>query len=138
MRQRQLIFSLLVSTCCLSQSAFADDSLAAAESSGKKQFQTYCSSCHGMDARGSGPAASVLRVPPPNLRKIASRRDGKFPAEEINAVIDGRSGVKAHGNREMPIWGRAFSDSVGGGSLGEEIVRGELFVLVEYLRSIQE
>jgi hypothetical protein len=30
-----------------------------------------------------------------------------------------------------------FSEQVGGGSLGEEVVRGNLLVLIEYLRSIQ-
>ncbi len=105
---------------------------------GHKQFNTYCSSCHGMDAEGNGPAAAALRVPPANLKTIAKRRKGTFPDQEIYEIIDGRSALPSHGSREMPIWGRKFSDKLGGNLLGEEAARGEIYVLIEYLKSIQE
>ena len=53
------------------------------------------------------------------------------------AIIDGRASIAAHGGREMPVWGRAFADEVGGDAVGDEVVRGRLLILVEYLRSIQ-
>jgi hypothetical protein len=37
----------------------------------------------------------------------------------------------------MPIWGERFGEMVGGGSVSEEVVRGNLLVLIEYLQSIQ-
>jgi hypothetical protein len=37
----------------------------------------------------------------------------------------------------MPIWGERFGETVGSGSVGEEVVRGNLLVLIEYLQSIQ-
>jgi len=37
----------------------------------------------------------------------------------------------------MPIWGERFGEMGGGGSVGEEVVRGNLLILIEYLRSIQ-
>jgi hypothetical protein len=37
----------------------------------------------------------------------------------------------------MPVWGERFGEQVGGGSLGEEVVRGNLLILVNYLQSIQ-
>ena len=104
---------------------------------GGKLFAKYCSSCHGMDGRGNGIVASVLQTRPADLTRIASRREGQFPLAEIAATIDGRVEVRAHGSRDMPVWGERFSEHVGGGSLGEEVVRGNLLVLVDYLRSIQ-
>jgi len=98
----------------------------------------YCSACHGMTGHGDGPAAPALRPPPADLTWIAQRRGGHFPVAEIAAHIDGRTVVPAHGSREMPIWGGRFGEMGGGGSVGEEVVRGNLLVLIEYLQSIQQ
>ena len=57
---------------------------------------------------------------------------------EMAAVIDGRTVVPAHGSREMPVWGERFGEMGGGGSVGEEVVRGTLLVLLEYLQAIQQ
>lgn len=105
--------------------------------SGRTSFQRHCSSCHGMEAHGDGVLAAVLRVRPPDLTRIAARRGGEFPDAEIASFIDGRAFVAAHGSREMPVWGRVFARPVADGSAGEEVVRGQLWVLVAYLRSIQ-
>jgi len=90
-----------------------------------------------MEAHGDGVLAAVLRVRPPDLTRIAARRGGEFPDAEIASFIDGRAFVAAHGSREMPVWGRVFARPVADGSAGEEVVRGQLWVLVAYLRSIQ-
>ena len=87
--------------------------------------------------RGRGPVASALRTPPADLTQIAKRRGGAFPTAEIAAYIDGRAEVQAHGSRDMPVWGERFSEQVGGGSLGEEVLRGNLLVLMQYLQSLQ-
>ena len=105
---------------------------------GEQFYVTYCSACHGMEGRGDGPVAPALRAQPADLTQIAKRRGGRFPVAEISAYIDGRASVRAHGNREMPVWGERFGEAVGGGTLGEEVVRGNLLVLVEYLQSIQQ
>jgi hypothetical protein len=91
-----------------------------------------------MGGRGDGAAAPALRMPPADLTRIAQRRGGSFPVAEIAALIDGRTIVPAHGSREMPIWGERFGEMGGGGSIGEEVVRGNLLVLMEYLQSIQQ
>jgi mono/diheme cytochrome c family protein len=105
---------------------------------GRKFFVQYCSSCHGMEGRGNGPVAPVLSPPPSDLTRIAQRRGGQSPPAEIAAYIDGREEVRAHGSRTMPVWGERFGEQVGGGSLGEEVVRGNLLVLINYLQSIQQ
>jgi mono/diheme cytochrome c family protein len=105
---------------------------------GYQDFVRYCSACHGIDARGDGPAASALQPPPADLTRIAQRRGGHFPVAEIRASIDGRTGVPAHGRRDMPVWGERFEEMVGGGSLGEAVARNKLQRLIEYLQSIQQ
>lgn len=107
-------------------------------SAGQQYFMRYCSACHGTTGRGDGPAAAALRTPPADLTRIAQRRGRHFPVAEIAAYIDGRTTVPAHGSRDMPVWGERFGEMVGGGSLGEEVVRGNLLVLIEYLQSIQQ
>jgi len=109
-----------------------------AYSVGRQLFERHCSACHGMDGKGQGPVASALLTPPADLTQIAKRRGGEFQAADIAAYIDGRSDVRAHGSRDMPVWGERFSEQVGGGSLGEEVVRGNLLVLIQYLQSLQQ
>ena len=109
-----------------------------AHSAGRQLFERYCSACHGMDGKGEGPVAIALKTPPADLTHIARRRGGAFPAPEIAAYIDGRAEVRAHGSRDMPVWGERFSKQVGGGSIGEEVVRGNVLVLIRYLQSLQQ
>jgi mono/diheme cytochrome c family protein len=104
---------------------------------GRQYFGRYCSACHGLEGRGDGPAAAVLQPPPADLTRIAQRRGGDFPVAEVAAFIDGRTGVLAHGRREMPVWGERFEEMVGG-SLGEAVARSHIRFLVIYLQSIQQ
>jgi mono/diheme cytochrome c family protein len=108
-----------------------------ATSVGQQYYEHYCSACHGLDGHGKGPAAAALRTPPADLTRIAQRRGGRFPDAEIAAYIDGRASVRAHGTREMPIWGYRFSEKFGGDTLAEEAVKGHVLVLIDYLKSIQ-
>lgn len=104
---------------------------------GREYYVQYCASCHGERGRGDGPVAGVLDPKPADLTRIAARRGGRFPAAEVSKIIDGRSLVAAHGMRDMPVWGRTFSEEVLPGETGQDEVRGRLLLLVEYLRSIQ-
>jgi hypothetical protein len=38
----------------------------------------------------------------------------------------------------MPIWGRKFQDTIGEGTDPDEVVRGRVLTLVEYLKTIQK
>ena len=105
---------------------------------GQPYFMRYCSACHGVEGRGDGPVAPLLQPPPADLTRIAQRRGGHFPVAEIRAYIDGRIGVPAHGQREMPVWGERLEEMVGGGSLGEAVARSYIQLLVEYLQAIQQ
>ncbi len=46
---------------------------------GQDLFKSYCASCHGLDAKGKGPMASSLKVPPSDLRRISIRNHDVFP-----------------------------------------------------------
>lgn len=105
---------------------------------GAEYYVQYCASCHGENGLGRGPAAGALKIRPANLTQIAKRRGGSFPDGEIARFIDGRFEVTAHGSREMPIWGRRFGERIPEAGISEEIVRGRILVLVEYLKSIQQ
>ncbi len=106
--------------------------------SGAELFARYCAACHGVEGRGDGPVAANLRTAPPNLRRIAARNDGSFPAADIRQVIDGRAMGGAHGTREMPIWGYEFWVEEGAEASAEARSRQLIERLVSYIDSIQE
>ena len=106
-----------------------------ADSLGSQLFRTYCASCHGSDARGTGPLAQQLRHMPPNLTQFTQRNGGMFPSERVRRIIDGRD-IPSHGDREMPIWGDAFRALPGGSS--EAAVKARIDAVVRYLEGIQE
>ncbi len=104
---------------------------------GRGQYVRYCASCHGPGGRGNGPVAGQLKQPPADLTSISARRNARFPDAEIARFIDGRTVVPAHGTREMPVWGKRFSEAYGSDSTAEEVTRGKIDVLIQYLKSIQ-
>jgi mono/diheme cytochrome c family protein len=105
---------------------------------GAQLFQQHCAACHGSGALGDGPAAGSLKVAPADLTRIAVRRGGAFPEGDVAAFIDGRFEVGAHGTREMPIWGRRLAEPIADGTSGEEVARGRIQILIEYLKTIQQ
>lgn len=76
--------------------------------SGQEMYTTYCAVCHGKDAKGNGPAAEALKVPPPDLTVLAKKDGGKYPAMRVSAIIRGEAALPAHGTKEMPVWGSLF------------------------------
>jgi mono/diheme cytochrome c family protein len=105
---------------------------------GAELFKSYCASCHGVDARGGGPVAPALITPPSDLSRIAARNGGVFPESSVTKMIDGRFDLPAHGSREMPVWGTRLAEEIPSFATGEEVARGRIASLVEYLKSLQE
>ncbi len=114
--------------------AFAEDPHV---TQGRELYVEYCGACHGTAADGAGPAAAAMDPRPADLRRIAARRGGVFPAASVTDKIDGRDPIKAHGSRDMPVWGKVFRDDAEIEQGTETAVRGRILVLVEYLKSIQ-
>jgi mono/diheme cytochrome c family protein len=102
--------------------------------SGKEMFKSYCAVCHGTDAKGNGPAASALKIPPTDLTGLSQRNGGKYPAAHVAALIRGQASVPSHGTQDMPIWGPLFSSI----SQGHEAqVQQRTANLVGYIESLQ-
>ncbi len=78
-----------------------------------------------------------MRTRPADLRRIAARRGGVFPEEEVAAYIDGRRDLAAHGTREMPVWGHVLSEKLRRHESPEDAVAAEIQLLVAHLRSLQ-
>jgi mono/diheme cytochrome c family protein len=137
---RLLVGGALLGTACAdgsSPAAEAESGQPMLASLGAESFQQYCASCHGADGRGNGPAAAALRARPADLTRIAARRGGIFPEAEVATYIDGRFELTAHGTREMPVWGEKLGETIAPDVHPDEVVRGRIVTLVEYLKTIQ-
>ena len=100
---------------------------------GKSLFLEYCAVCHGKDGKGAGPAADALKQRPTDLTLISKANKGKFPDTKILAIVKGEQPVTAHGNHDMPTWGKTFSDM----NVNPNVGQGRLNALVMYLEEIQ-
>ena len=109
-----------------------------AQMSGMEMYQQLCSSCHGTGGHGDGPVSSLIKIGVPDLTRIAHREGGEFPTEDVRRTIDGRWDRRAHGARDMPVWGWQLYDSESSTDVQERaIVDSMIGRLVDYLRSIQ-
>ena len=150
-RSAGCLITLMVSAALvfLPHAAFAEQDPGAP--SGKDIFTKYCTRCHGVDGKGNGPDANKLTEKPANLTQISKRNHGKFPAQKVAQVIDGREGlidvaghvqVPAHGARDMPIWGQRFAEEEKAvGPARPWVVppaRERIGLLVQYLKAIQQ
>jgi mono/diheme cytochrome c family protein len=102
-----------------------------ASKAGGKLYTKYCASCHGVDAKGGGPAAPALKTPPSDLT-IIQKPGEPFPTFKIMTVIEGEKVIAPHGSREMPVWGTIFRRT-------EDAARGRsnVYTLTKYIESIQ-
>ena len=101
--------------------------------SAQDMYFAYCAACHGKDGKGDGPAASALKVSPPDLTTLAQRNNGVFPRDRVYGTINGQVAIAAHGSKEMPVWGRLFHSMETDNSL--TLLR--LKNLTDYIESLQ-
>jgi len=102
--------------------------------SGAEMFKSYCAVCHGTDGKGSGPAATAMKVPPTDLTLLAQKNGGKYPSAHVASVIRGQATLPSHGSEDMPVWGRLFSTISQG---HESQVQQRVANLVEYIGTLQ-
>lgn len=106
--------------------------------SGAELYERLCSSCHGPTGAGDGPVAPLIKAGVPDLTRLAYRDGGEFPTEDVRRTIDGRWDRRAHGARDMPVWGWQLYDSSSGNDAQERaIVDSMIDRLVTHLRAIQ-
>ncbi len=113
---------------------------------GRVEYMSACASCHGTDAKGTGPLAALMKIETPDLTRLSQRAGGAFPFRYTLLLIDGRE-VRGHGG-DMPVWGARYNvmaERVEGAVRPprvpgdpELIVKGRLMALVSYLETIQD
>ncbi len=105
MRAGIAVFGALVATAALSAGAAAQD----AAHPGKPVYDKWCAGCHGVDGRGSGPAAAYMLPRPRDftqaLYQIRTTSSGSLPtdADILRMIDDGMPGTA------MPGWRTALS-----------------------------
>ena len=103
--------------------------------SGQQMYRSYCASCHGTDAKGTGPVAASLNVKPADLTRLSRKRGGTYPALAVQAVIRGDSSALSHGSKQMPVWGHLFWSASQG---DQPEVQLRLANLTDYIETLQE
>ena len=139
MRHLVLLTTLLFIICVASAGgrSAADDTLPPNYvPSGKAIYKEYCAACHGIAAKGQGPFAPVLKVPPADLTTLAKRHDGKFPYDYVSDILSfGPGPTILHGSADMPTWGPIFRYLDKNNELA---VKQRIRNLCDYLASLQE
>jgi len=109
---------------------------------GRREYQNNCASCHGVAAKGDGPMRASLLKPPADLTLLAQKNGGVFPMERVQQVIDGRTEIRSHGTREMPIWGSRYAN-IGNSEYFDvpfdenAYVAARIMLVADYLNRIQ-
>jgi mono/diheme cytochrome c family protein len=128
--------------CAAMIASFAASATAQKMDVGKREYGQSCATCHGLDGKGKGSFAEALQLTVPDLTALAKRNGGVFPFWRVYEAIDGREDIKAHGPREMPIWGRHFAAGAAPryddyGHNPEAAARGRILAVIEYIYRLQ-
>ena len=112
---------------------------------GKREYDNSCAVCHGAGGKGDGPLSVWLKKAPTDLTEIQKNNMGVFPFDRISRIVDGREAVMLHGPREMPVWGRAYSEDAaeyfsefGSAKDLKSFVRGRIVAMVGYIYTLQK
>jgi mono/diheme cytochrome c family protein len=111
---------------------------------GKSEYNASCAVCHGPLGKGDGPYVSLGYGITSDLTTLAQRNNGVFPVQRIYEFIDGRQMVRAHGAKDMPIWGSRYMPANPEGYFvgpdyynPEAVVQIRILSLIEYIYRLQ-
>jgi mono/diheme cytochrome c family protein len=117
----------------------------AADDIGKREYLNNCAVCHGTKGKGDGPYAGIIDTAIPDITALQNNNNGVFPYDRVYETIDGRLDIKAHGTRDMPIWGNEYNEKAAEYYTdylqqynAEGFVRGRILALINYIYSLQE
>lgn len=107
---------------------------------GKREFESKCAVCHGIDGKGSGPFAEQLKTRLPDLTLLARHNGGIFPVNRTYEIIEGAA--KGHGTRAMPVWGVEYTvqaaEALPDMPYNQAVfVRTRIMALLEYMNQLQ-
>jgi mono/diheme cytochrome c family protein len=105
---------------------------------GAELYRLHCAGCHGASGHGDGPVAPLMAIKVPDLTRIAARRGGRFPEDEVARIIDGLSPLAAHGTRHMPVWGYEFYGPDSDDETAQREANERVERLTRFLGSIQQ
>jgi mono/diheme cytochrome c family protein len=130
---------IAISMCCLAGLASAADK---GFDLGKREYLNSCGACHGADGKAQTQIIDILKVAAPDLSQLAKKNGGVFPLARVYETIDGRLSIKAHGSREMPIWGQRYSVEAAPAyddypHNAEAHVRARILGIVDYIYRLQ-
>jgi len=98
---------------------------------GRNVYINNCAVCHGKDGKGGGSMAKLLTIKTPDLTEIAKRSNGTFDYRAVYEKIEGTQMPPAHGDSDMPVWGRKWAGDF-------PLERSKFLSLLFYLQSIQQ
>jgi len=109
---------------------------------GQREYDGQCAVCHGKLGKGDGPYAGIVDTRIADLTTLTKRNGGVFPMQRVYETIDGRQSVKAHGPRDMPVWGARYLIAATEASFDvpydpEAYVRTRILALSEYINRLQ-
>jgi len=104
---------------------------------GRQMYTSYCSSCHGLDGKGKGPTAPVLRNQPADLTALSRNNRGRYPFEHVKSVLEFGEARSARGTAQMPVWGPILGE-IDTAYPGQNMGMLRVINLSRYLESIQE
>jgi mono/diheme cytochrome c family protein len=110
---------------------------AAATDQGQQLYIQYCASCHGKDGRGNGPVSPYLKIKVPDLTLLKKNNKGIYPMAKVMSAIDGSRAVRAHGDREMPVWGEIFRKEAEAAKYTELTSLLKTKTIAEYVSTLQ-
>lgn len=111
---------------------------------GKLEYEAKCMVCHGPLGKGDGSYSQLLKKAATDLTSLKKNNGGVFPVQRVMASIDGGD-IKAHGERDMPIWGSVYGRETMEAAeyygdvpyTQQAYVRSRLLALVDYLDRLQ-
>ena len=101
---------------------------------GKREYDSNCAVCHGRGGKGDGPYTGIIDTRIADLTILSKNNGGVFPFARVYATINGTDIVKAHGTRDMPIWGKEYNEFP---HEPESYVRARTLALTEYIYRLQ-
>lgn len=145
MSRPTLRFALMASALLLARLCAAMPDKIPPRDVGMREYHDNCALCHGERGRGDGPGIEFLKRTPSDLGVLTRNNGGVFPYDRVYRIIDGRQMLPGHGSRDMPVWGRQFSQQTekadeyyaGVPYTMEMYVRSRIMALIDYLNRLQ-